>query len=544
MNIIIRLVALYTGNKKIKMLWIALLFLAADGVVSLECPAQKDAEVLILGAGMAGLTAARTLHDSGITNIKILEANSERIGGRMRNVSFMGVQVETGAYWIHESPENPQRISGPRVNPIWILARDPSKCFAEVIQGHYTSEYEYMDANNTGQYNVVDVGPIVEEYNEIFFNKIFENDSDISVGDALRYEGWNPDTLLKQLVEWSNFNYFYATTSDQSSLPLLIAEYDQYKFEGESDFIVTDQRGYISIAHCIAEPISNKIELGAVVTSIDWNDECVCAVVAGQGRVCGDYAITTFSIGVLQNFLENGRFNSTLSSRKIAAIKNSKMGLYFPILVSFPRSFWNTETDIIYRTDTRYGYYPVIESIGRGLPGSPAIILMTVTGDQAKRVSTLTKDEIYTEIMEVMRLWYGSDIPNATGIEYYDWYNDEFYRGMFSNIPLNLTLEEKENLAVPEGRLYLSGEGVMVCSTGTVHAAYCSGIDSATAILEKKGLSDRSTFLPKCEDKVTMPPSQTPSPTPATTAPPSSAYLVSMFLIIFIMMLLSFFTVH
>ncbi|XP_011408700.1 PREDICTED: polyamine oxidase-like [Amphimedon queenslandica] len=382
-----------------------------------------------------------------------------------------------------------------------------------------------MDTNSTGQYNVVDARSVTEEFDKLF-DKIFENKSNISVGDALRYEGWNPDTLLKQIVEWSKFNYFYATTSDRSSLPLLIAEYDQYKFEGESDFMVTDQRGYVSIAHCIAEPISNRIELGAVVTSIDWNDECFCAHVAGQGRVCGDYGITTFSIGVLQNFLENGQFNGTLSRRKIDAIKYSEMAVYHSISVGFPSSFWNTNTDIIYRTEARLGYYPVIDTSGKGIPGSPAIVLMAVTGDEAKRVSGLTKDEIYDEIMDVMRLWYGSDIPNATDIEYYDWYSDEFYRGMFSNIPLNLTLEEKENLAVPEGRLYVSGEGVMVYSTGTVHAAYCSGIDSATDILEKKGLSERSTFLPKCEDK---------------TTPPSSAYSMRMSLITFIMTLFSLF---
>ncbi|XP_019863006.1 PREDICTED: polyamine oxidase-like [Amphimedon queenslandica] len=182
-----------------KMFSIALLFLVAEGVVSLKCPAKKDAEVLILGAGMAGITAARTLHDSGITNIKILEANSERIGGRMRNASLMGVQVETGAYWIHESPENLQTTRGPRVNPIWTLARDPSKCFTKVLKGYYSNESEYMDTNSTGQYNLVNAEPVIEEYeeifyNKIFYNKIFENDSDISVRDALKYKGWNPDT--------------------------------------------------------------------------------------------------------------------------------------------------------------------------------------------------------------------------------------------------------------------------------------------------------------------------------------------------------------
>uniref|UniRef100_A0A1X7TEP4 Uncharacterized protein n=1 Tax=Amphimedon queenslandica TaxID=400682 RepID=A0A1X7TEP4_AMPQE len=83
-----------------------------------------------------------------------------------------------------------------------------------------------------------------------------------------------------------------------------------------------------------------------------------------------------------------------------------------------------------------------------------------------------------------------------------------------------------ENLAVPEGRLCFSGEGVMIYSTGTVHAAYCSGIDSVTDILGKKGLSERSTFLPKCEDK---------------TTPPSSAYSMKMSLVTLIMTLFSLF---
>ena len=55
-----------------------------------------DVDVLIMGAGMAGITAAKTLYDGGVTNILILEG-TDRIGGRIRNAEFGGVTVELGA---------------------------------------------------------------------------------------------------------------------------------------------------------------------------------------------------------------------------------------------------------------------------------------------------------------------------------------------------------------------------------------------------------------------------------------------------------------
>ena len=518
---------------------ILLFVLMLDGVLSLQCPSQKSAEVLIFGAGTAGVTAARILQDNGVTNFKILEANTDRIGGRIRNTTFGGVQIELGAYWVEESPENMTTLHGPKVNPIWTLVRDPTKCFVEGRQltGRYTDEYEFMDRNSTGQYNVVNIDSLYEEFEEIFYYDIFENGANVSVRQALSDAGWHPDTPLKKAIEWEDFDSYYGTSPDRSSLTLLIAEYDAAKFDGEKDYIVTDQRGYASVVKCIAEPLLDKIELGSVVTSIDWNDECVCAEVKGKGRMCGDYGIVTFSIGVLQDFLENNRFNGTLSNKKMTAIRDSEMGLYLSIFVRFPYTFWNTEADFIYRADNRTGYYPVIQPIGAVLPGSPPMIIMTITGDEAKRLSNLSEEDIYNEIMDVLHIWYGNDVPNATDIEYYNWYNDKFYRGMFTTIPLNLTVEEKLNLAVPEGRLYFSGEANNIDIYGTVHGAYCSGINAATDILRKKGINEKSTFLPKCEMASVIPtPTPTPSSTPTSTTP-SSAYTLSVSVIAFIALL-------
>ena len=74
----------------------------------LSARAARSTKVLILGAGVAGITAGKTLHDRGITDFLMLEAQ-DYIGGRIKQVPFAGMKVEEGANWIHfvEEEHNP-----------------------------------------------------------------------------------------------------------------------------------------------------------------------------------------------------------------------------------------------------------------------------------------------------------------------------------------------------------------------------------------------------------------------------------------------------
>ena len=63
-------------------------------------PATRRTKVLILGAGVAGITAAKTLQQNGVHDFLILEAQ-DYIGGRFKQRSFAGVKLEEGANWIH-----------------------------------------------------------------------------------------------------------------------------------------------------------------------------------------------------------------------------------------------------------------------------------------------------------------------------------------------------------------------------------------------------------------------------------------------------------
>ena len=63
-------------------------------------------DVVIIGAGIAGLEAAKTLHKKGISFV-VVEANN-RIGGRVHtNEKIFGVPFDTHAHWMRASPTNP-----------------------------------------------------------------------------------------------------------------------------------------------------------------------------------------------------------------------------------------------------------------------------------------------------------------------------------------------------------------------------------------------------------------------------------------------------
>ena len=81
----------------------------------------------------AGISAAKTLSEAGITDLLILEA-TDRIGGRMHKKNFSGINVEIGANWV-------EGVNGGKMNPIWPIVNSTLKL------RNFRSDFDYLPQN-------------------------------------------------------------------------------------------------------------------------------------------------------------------------------------------------------------------------------------------------------------------------------------------------------------------------------------------------------------------------------------------------------------
>jgi monoamine oxidase len=86
-------------------------------------PLPAEPEVIVIGAGAAGIAAARELHQAGIA-VAVLEARG-RVGGRVATATLRGHPVDLGAHWLHAGPINPLvRLGEARGEPLRIAAQE------------------------------------------------------------------------------------------------------------------------------------------------------------------------------------------------------------------------------------------------------------------------------------------------------------------------------------------------------------------------------------------------------------------------------------
>ena len=455
--------------------------------------ANKDTDVLILGAGMAGISAAKTLSDGGVKDFIILEGRTE-IGGRMRSqvLSATGARVELGANWIEELNQ-----SDLDAHPLWRLAK---QCGG--LGGQFEDDVVYQAIHMFDQ-NGVNITAdetflsrrsqwrtIAKQLDVYVKQRAKQNLSDITVRQALQKFGWFPKTAVDEAIEWLGFDWEIAASPENGSF------YFSYPLGRDYMYLVTDQSiGYVKLVHCLADsfllPGDKRLHLSSVVRQIDWSatNSCVCVTTIEGGeskQYCASTAVVTFSIGVLKS--GNVLFNPPLPYAKSQAIEKLGNGFYLKLFVEFGEIFWTKdEVDSIVHADKERGYYMHFQSLSQAILGNPPVLIATLTGEIARKTSTLTNLEIKTQVMAVLRTIFGESIPDPVALTVPDWGRNPLYEGMYSYRPFNFTKSDLEALRVNASGLYFAGEALPASEAygyGYVHSALESGNQTARHILK------------------------------------------------------------
>ncbi|MFN8382452.1 MAG: FAD-dependent oxidoreductase [Anaerolineales bacterium] len=422
----------------------------------------SEAKVLVIGAGMSGLAAARTLADKGVSVI-VLEAR-DRIGGRTWTDSSLGLPLDLGASWIH----------GVTGNPITKLAKEFN---ADTVPTDYENGILY-DADGSEISN--------SDYAETedLFNSIYEEvaamqedtDNDMSLQQAFD-EVVADRNLSEDELRKLQFYAYQETALEYGADPadLSLWEWDQDEVFGGKDVVFP--QGYSQITNRLAQGLD--IRLDEKVTRISYGVDGV-EVETSSGTFGGEKAIVTLPLGVLKH--ASVKFEPSLPESKQAAIDRLAMGVLNKVYLKFPEVFWNEEIE-------NFGYLG--ETLGEWcdwmsfVPYVGAPVLMAFHGgEKGFALENLSDDAIIAGAMKTLRVIYGDAIPEPKGYLITRWGQDPFSFGAYSHIPPFASGDDYDALFAPVNDvLYFAGEATSREYPATQHGAYLTGVAAATELL-------------------------------------------------------------
>ncbi|XP_022107026.1 polyamine oxidase-like [Acanthaster planci] len=432
-----------------------------------------DVDVLILGAGAAGLCAASTFLKRGFDRFLVLEG-AGHVGGRVHDVEFGGVRVEKGANWL-------QPIEGP-------MAKIAEKVGLECQQGDY-SQRGVVVRSEDGE--VIPQWEMEEQASELCDILVEAGEfaastpqSNLTMRDFMAERDWfSSSDALRKTIEWYIFEFEYTVPPEEASVD--VGHWDRL---GNSGF-VTDQRGFKTIFSDVVANLvqKNLLLLNSRVVSIDQSQiEKVCVVCADGSVFRADAVLLTFSLGVLQNGLV--AFTPPLPPWKTAALNHTPMGAFTKIFLKFPRKFWDDQ-EMILHVSQRKGYYPFfINMEAKGLlPSGNNILVGFLVGAEAQRVESQPLDTTREEVVAVLRGMYGAQVvPDPTEIQLSGWLNDPLQMGAYS-APVRDGIPSKtlQRLQTRVGRVYFAGEATDEKYSGFVVGGMRSGKREAKKIMRQ-----------------------------------------------------------
>ncbi|RAL43730.1 hypothetical protein DM860_014231 [Cuscuta australis] len=433
--------------------------------------------VIVIGAGLAGLSAARQLMSFGF-NVTVLEGR-KRAGGRVYTRKVEGGNREASA------DLGGSVLTGTLGNPLGILARQLS----------YTL-HKVRDKCPLYRPDGKPVDPDLDNKVETDFNRLLDQASklrqsmgdvsqDVSLGAALetflQINGNEVNAEEMSLFNWHLANLEYANAGLLSKLSLAFWDQDDpYDMGGDHCFL---PGGNGRLVQALIENVPILYE--KIVHTIRYGSDGV-QVVAGTQVFDGDMALCTVPLGVLKN--GSIKFIPELPQRKLDGIKRLGFGLLNKVAMLFSHVFWGTDLDTFghlaedpsHRGEffLFYSYAPVA--------GGP-LLLALVAGEAAHRFESTPPTDSVARVLQILKGIFepqGIEVPEPIQTVCTRWGSDPFSFGSYSNVAVGASGDDYDILAesVGDGRLFFAGEATTRRYPATMHGAFLTGLREAANI--------------------------------------------------------------
>lgn len=419
---------------------------------------KSDADVLVIGAGIAGLAAARTLVDLGY-DVIVLEA-TDKIGGRIQTDWSLGAPFELGAGWIH----------GPEDNPISELAdKTGNKIFA-------TDDDDLLVFSSDG---IPQEEAVVLEKQKMLL-ELLEKVDDTFDGDqslAKAIKRLSPKSLNDPISKWMLSAYLEFDTG--GTLDELSAFYfdEDSSFDGD-DVILLD--GYQSLLAPLLQGLDVRVE--HPVNLVEYEQGDGASIYVGDKVFEADFVICTCPLGVLQSDMVE--FDPPLPSRLRKSIGRIGMGNVTKAALKFDDAYWPEDVQyfgLMTEEKGRWNYF-----LNYSKFSEENILVGLSVGAYPDQIESKTDEVIIADVMDAIRTMFGPDVPMPIDHKITRWSQEPFTKGAYSYSKLGCKPADFDAMKKPIAEtLLFAGEHTDFKYHGTVHGAYLSGLNAARIIDDK-----------------------------------------------------------
>lgn len=450
--------------------------------------------VVIIGAGIAGLVAARQLIFLGF-KVVVLEGRN-RPGGRVKTKKMTGGDRAAVAA---AADLGGSVLTGINGNPLGVLARQlgfPLHKVRDICP-------LYLPNGKT-------VNSDTDTKVEVSFNKLLDRvcklrqammeevkSADVSLGTALeafrRVYKVAEDPQERMLLNWHLANLEYANATLMSNLSMAYWDQDDpYEMGGDHCFIPGGNERFI---RAFAEDL--PIFYNRRVDSVRYGVDGVLVYANGQGYR-GDMVLCTVPLGVLKK--GSIEFVPELPQRKKDAIERLGFGLLNKVAMLFPHDFWGGEIDTfghLTEDSSMRGEFFLFYSYS-SVSGGPLLVAL-VAGEAAIKFEKMSPVESVNRVLEILRGIFnpkGISVPNPLQAVCTRWGQDQYAYGSYSYVAIGASGDDYDILSesIGDGRVFFAGEATNKLYPATMHGAFLSGMREAANILR---VAKRRSLVPE-----------------------------------------------
>ena len=425
-------------------------------------------DTVVIGAGVAGLTAARHLAAAG-RRVVVQEAR-DRVGGRVVTDRRFGFATDLGASWIH----------GVTDSPVAAAAEAFGMPTMEFTVGGYQPDsrpiaYYGPDgrrlSDDAAQRFIDDIHAV----DETLLGVIAESASDASYRDvtesAIAAQRWDEERAqrVREYLEHRSEEQYGAWIEDLAAHGL-----DDDSIDGDE---VVFPEGYDRLPRRLAQGLD--IRLIHVVSHVRWGTDGV-VVMTDHGAFEATDAVVTVPVGVLQS--DDFVIEPPLPAPHAAALDRLRMNAFEKVFLAFPAKFWDDDVYAIRQQGPEgrwwHSWYDLT-----ALHGRPTLLTFAA-GPAAVETRDWSEEQIVESVLAQLRRLYGDRVARPSHVHVSDWQDDPFSLGSYAYMAVGSKTSDLDDLATPVGGvLHLAGEATWTDDPATVPAAMLSGHRAAENIL-------------------------------------------------------------